>query len=80
MFLGRNFSCSHWMGGYWNDFGGLRFHQFIWVIGKNFLNLTMYRDFFPVILSFMRRLPIIGTILNLPGIRQACSSFIPDES
>ncbi|GAA5950659.1 hypothetical protein JCM10213_006848 [Rhodosporidiobolus nylandii] len=27
-------------------------------------------DFFPVVLSFMRQLPVIGTFLSMPGVRQ----------
>ena len=27
-------------------------------------------DFFPVIVTFLRQLPVIGTVLTLPGIRQ----------
>ncbi|KAL1924813.1 uncharacterized protein VTP21DRAFT_4467 [Calcarisporiella thermophila] len=38
----------------------------ILVEGFGFLNL--FGDFFPVIISFLRRLPIIGNLLNLPVI------------
>jgi hypothetical protein len=33
---------------------------------------TLYtrRDFFPVAISFMRKLPVIGNVLNMPGIAQ----------
>lgn len=30
---------------------------------------TIYRDFFPVILTFLRQLPFIGNLLQLPVIR-----------
>lgn len=33
------------------------------------LALTCRRDFFPVILNFLRQLPFIGTFLSLPYIR-----------
>ena len=29
-----------------------------------------HSDFFPVIVTFLRQLPVIGTVLTLPGIRQ----------
>ncbi|EST06802.1 Vesicle transport protein, Got1/SFT2-like protein [Kalmanozyma brasiliensis GHG001] len=36
------------------------------VEGFGFLNL--FGDFFPVILNFLRQLPIIGNVLSLPGV------------
>ena len=35
----------------------------------------IYSGFFPVAVNFLRRLPVIGTILNLPGIRSV--SYTP---
>jgi len=32
--------------------------------------INLFGDFFPVILSFMRNLPIIGNILNKPAVRE----------
>ena len=29
----------------------------------------LYRDFFPVILTFLRQLPFVGTFLTLPYVR-----------
>ncbi|KXS22307.1 Got1-domain-containing protein [Gonapodya prolifera JEL478] len=43
-----------------------------WPITGMFVELmgfvNLFGDFFPVVLNFLRRLPVIGTILNLPGI------------
>lgn len=39
------------------------------VEGFGFVNL--FGDFFPVIVSTLRRLPVVGTLLNLPGISNA---------
>lgn len=36
--------------------------------GLGFLNL--FGDFFPVVLQFLRQVPIIGTVLSLPLVRQ----------
>ncbi|CDU24669.1 probable GOT1-Membrane protein required for ER to Golgi transport [Sporisorium scitamineum] len=30
--------------------------------------LNLFGDFFPVILSFLRQLPIIGNVLSMPGV------------
>ncbi|KAL7410739.1 Got1-domain-containing protein [Mrakia frigida] len=38
--------------------------------------LNLFGDFFPVILNFMRQLPIIGTFLSLPYIRGAVDRVV----
>lgn len=35
-------------------------------------------DFFPVVLTFLRQLPIIGNILNMPYIRTVSTVIPPD--
>lgn len=35
----------------------------------------LYSDFFPVVLSFMRQLPVIGSFLSMPGVRQVSLSY-----
>ncbi|KAM5530377.1 hypothetical protein V8D89_015938 [Ganoderma adspersum] len=42
---------------------------FIGVIVETFGFLNLFGDFFPVILTFLRQLPIIGQALSLPYIR-----------
>ena len=34
------------------------------------LCIDIFRDFFPVILSFLRQVPIVGRVLSLPGVSQ----------
>jgi len=54
-------------------FGGILLVFFKWpIIGilvETFGFLNLFGDFFPVILSFLRQLPVIGQILSLPYIR-----------
>ncbi|CED82319.1 got1-domain-containing protein [Phaffia rhodozyma] len=42
---------------------------FIGVCVEGFGFLNLFGDFFPVILNFLRQLPVIGTFLSLPYIR-----------
>ncbi|KIK68897.1 hypothetical protein GYMLUDRAFT_34900 [Collybiopsis luxurians FD-317 M1] len=42
---------------------------FIGMIVETFGFLNLFGDFFPVVITFMRQLPFIGTLLSLPGIR-----------
>ncbi|ORX80454.1 Got1-domain-containing protein [Anaeromyces robustus] len=38
--------------------------------------VNLFGDFFPVILSFMRNLPIIGNILNKPAVRRLTDRLV----
>jgi hypothetical protein len=53
--------------------GGIVMVFFKWpffgMIVETFGFLNLFGDFFPVVITFMRQLPFIGTILSLPGIR-----------
>lgn len=41
--------------------------------------INLFGDFFPVVIAFLRRTPVIGNMLNLPGVkvvrRSTCSTF-----
>ena len=37
--------------------------------------IVLFSGFFPVAVNFLRRIPIIGSILNLPGISSVIFSF-----
>ncbi|KAE9408560.1 Got1-domain-containing protein [Gymnopus androsaceus JB14] len=53
--------------------GGILMVFFKWpffgMIVETFGFLNLFGDFFPVVITFMRQLPFIGTALSLPGIR-----------
>ncbi|KAI0718963.1 Got1-domain-containing protein [Cerioporus squamosus] len=42
---------------------------FVGVIVETFGFLNLFGDFFPVILTFLRQLPVVGQVLSLPYIR-----------
>ena len=37
--------------------------------------INLFGDFFPVAISFIRRLPLIGSLLNAPGISHVFFTF-----
>ncbi|KAJ3988894.1 Got1-domain-containing protein [Lentinula detonsa] len=53
--------------------GGILLVFFKWpffgMIIETFGFLNLFGDFFPVVITFMRQLPFIGTVLSLPVIR-----------
>ena len=38
--------------------------------------IVLFSGFFPVAVNFLRRIPVIGTILNLPGISSVSYSLL----
>ncbi|KAH9452115.1 hypothetical protein Pst134EB_016073 [Puccinia striiformis f. sp. tritici] len=44
-------------------------YPFFGILIEMFGFLNLFGDFFPVILSFLRQMPVIGTFLSLPYIR-----------
>jgi len=44
-------------------------YPFIGMVVETFGFLNLFGDFFPVVLTFLRQLPVIGTFLSLPYIR-----------
>ncbi|ORY45842.1 putative GOT1-membrane protein required for ER to Golgi transport [Leucosporidium creatinivorum] len=45
-------------------------YPFIGMIVETFGFLNLFGDFFPVVVSFLRQVPVIGTFLSLPVVRQ----------
>lgn len=47
--------------------------------GFGFINL--FGDFFPVVIAFLKRMPVIGKFLTLPGVRHvSCTLFFPHHT
>lgn len=42
--------------------------------------ILLFSGFFPVAVNFLRRVPILGTILNLPGLRMIVDRLAGDSS
>ncbi|XP_065350777.1 vesicle transport protein GOT1B isoform X1 [Cloeon dipterum] len=40
----------------------------------------LFRGFFPAAINFMRRVPVLGTVLNMPGIRSVMDKLAGDQS
>jgi len=41
--------------------------------------IVLFSGFFPVAINFLRRIPVIGTILNLPGISSYMDRLAGDQ-
>jgi hypothetical protein len=52
--------------GFLNLFGWV----FCTIVGYHVGSPCLHRDFFPVILTFLRQLPFIGNLLNMPYVRE----------
>lgn len=92
LFFRRHIAGLHQVALFWCDTGDIRFPQPLWVSILYVVPLTgacivhvvkrlcHHSDFFPVILTFLRQLPFIGQVLNMPYIRNvscACTIYIP---
>ncbi|XP_067001196.1 vesicle transport protein GOT1B [Anabrus simplex] len=42
--------------------------------------ILLFSGFFPVAINFLRRIPVLGTILNFPGIRGLMDRFAGDSN
>ncbi|KAI0073371.1 Got1-domain-containing protein [Panus rudis PR-1116 ss-1] len=49
---------------------------FVGMIVEVFGFLNLFGDFFPVILTFLRQLPFIGNVLNMPYIRDVADRIV----
>ena len=72
------------MAVHWIPCGNIRVLELVWVRLETTilvlpLQLTRYpvhSDFFPVILTFLRQLPFIGTFLTLPYVRDVRATVL----
>ncbi|XP_059489109.1 vesicle transport protein GOT1B isoform X2 [Neocloeon triangulifer] len=73
----RFFFQKHKARGTLSFFGGIAVVLLGWpLIGmlvETYGFFLLFRGFFPAAINFMRRLPVLGTLLNMPGIK----SFLP---
>ncbi|XP_076351066.1 vesicle transport protein GOT1B-like [Tachypleus tridentatus] len=65
-------------------FGGLFLVIFGWpIIGMLFETygfILLFRGFFPVVINFLRRIPVVGTLLYLPFINKVVDSIGNDPT
>lgn len=68
-------TCLSQIPVHWNDRGDLWILESLWVRMSAWQGLRVsltylwFSDFFPVVLTFLRQLPVVGTFLSLPYIR-----------
>ena len=73
------------MAVHWILCGDIRVLELVWVrleamvstLPSELMEYYPYSDFFPVILTFLRQLPFIGTFLTLPYVRDVCTLVLP---
>ena len=51
-------------------------HTFFCLISTEVITVVIFSGFFPVVINFLRRVPVIGNILNLPGISMVCRLYL----
>lgn len=49
---------------------------FVGFVVELFGFVNLFGDFFPVVLNFLRQLPVLGTLLNLPLIREVVNRIV----
>ncbi|XP_070568412.1 vesicle transport protein GOT1B-like [Ptychodera flava] len=78
----RFFFQKHKLKGSSFFFGGILIVLIGWPLVGMIIELygffLLFRGFFPVVVNFLRRIPVIGLLLNLPGISQLVGNY--DES
>jgi len=64
-------------------FGGILVVLFGWPIIGMVIELwgfvMLFGGFIPVVVNFMRHMPVIGTLLTMPGIRQVLDQIAPEH-
>ncbi|XP_064480787.1 vesicle transport protein GOT1B-like [Ornithodoros turicata] len=68
----RFFFQKHKLRGAFSFFGGIFIVIFgfplIGIVIETYGFVLLFSGFFPVVINFLRRVPLLGTVLNLPGI------------
>ena len=82
MLPGGDFACILQMAVHWVLGGDIRVPELVWVrpghdgLHRGLVSDSLYSDFFPVILTFLRQLPFVGTFLTLPYVRDVCGKCL----
>ncbi|GLH01853.1 hypothetical protein R5R35_003623 [Gryllus longicercus] len=80
----RFFFQTHKLRGSAGFFGGIFLVLLGWpLIGmllETYGFVLLFSGFFPVAINFLRRVPVLGTLLNLPGIRGIVDRLAGDSS
>lgn len=42
--------------------------------------VLLFSDFFPTVVMFLRKLPVVGPILNMPGVKNVVNKIAPKGS
>mmetsp|Transcript_19531 Transcript_19531/g.32822 ORF Transcript_19531/g.32822 Transcript_19531/m.32822 type:complete len:139 (+) Transcript_19531:321-737(+) len=50
---------------------------FVGMILESYGFVLLFSDFFPTVVMFLRRLPVIGQIMNLPGVKSVVNKIAP---
>eukprot|EP01113_Clastostelium_recurvatum_P040190 TRINITY_DN6224_c0_g1_i2.p1 TRINITY_DN6224_c0_g1~~TRINITY_DN6224_c0_g1_i2.p1 ORF type:complete len:138 (-),score=4.63 TRINITY_DN6224_c0_g1_i2:111-524(-) len=53
---------------------------FIGICVEAFGFINLFGDFFPVAFAFLKRMPIIGSFFNLPGVKQLFDRYVTGSS
>eukprot|EP00898_Chlorokybus_atmophyticus_P006687 jgi/Chlat1/7019/Chrsp56S06701 len=54
-------------------------HPIFGMLIESYGFVLLFRDFFPTVLLFLKRIPLLGWILNLPGFKAVVNKVAPKQ-